>query len=261
MSIYIAKTGLVAQEKQLANISNNLANVNTYGFQSKRLEFEELMYQNDRTAGNLTSDDQRQASGVYQGTGVRVAATNTDFSMGDLVSTDKELDIAIEGKGFIQVTLASGEIGYTRNGALQRNELGELVTAQGYVLEPAIEVPVEAESIIFGSDGVVYAQMPETTDYQELGQLELATFTSPEGLQPIGSGTYMETEGSGTPQISIAGEDGTGEILQGILEGSNVSMMTEMIAMMDAQRAFEVSINAVSAMDEMQENANQTLTA
>lgn len=261
MSIYIAKTGLVAQEKQLANISNNLANVNTYGFQSKRIEFEELMYQNDRTAGNVTSDDQRQASGVYQGTGVRVAATNTDFSMGDLVTTDRELDIAIEGKGFLQVTLANGETGYTRNGALQRNEMGELVNAQGYVIFPQIEVPVESESIVFDQDGRVWAQMPETTEYQDLGQLELATFTSPEGLQPIGSSIYMETEGSGAPQVTIAGEDGSGGILQGILEGSNVSVMNEMIAMMDAQRAFEVSINAVSAMDEMQQNANQTLTA
>lgn len=261
MSIYIAKTGLMAQEKQLANISNNLANVNTFGFQSKRVEFEELMYQNDRTAGNVTSDDQRQASGVYQGTGVRVAATNTDFSMGQLVTTDKELDIAIEGKGFLQITLASGETGYTRNGALQRNELGELVTAQGYVVFPQIEVPIEAESVMFDRDGRVYAKMSETTEYQELGQLELATFSSPEGLQPMGSGVYMETEGSGAPQLSVAGEDGSGEILQGILEGSNVSVMNEMIAMMDAQRAFEVSINAVSAMDEMQQNANQTLKA
>ncbi len=261
MSIYIAKTGLIAQEKQLGNIANNLANVNTFGFQRKRVEFEELMYQTERSAGNVSGDEQRQASGVYHGTGVRVAATTTDFSMGQLVATDRELDIAIEGKGFIQVTMPSGETGYTRNGALQRNELGELVTAQGYQVFPLIEIPIEASKINIANDGRIYAELADNSQYEELGQLELATFTSPEGLRPVGRGIYLESEGSGTAQLSIAGEDGAGGILQGILEGSNVSVMNEMIAMMDAQRAFEVSINAVRAVDDMQKNANQALKA
>ncbi|WP_077531159.1 flagellar basal-body rod protein FlgG [Vreelandella utahensis] len=258
-ALWVSKTGLAAQDKQLSTISNNLANVNTTGFKRDRANFQDLMYQTERQPGGLSSQNTELPSGLQLGTGVRVAATSKEHTQGDMKVTDQSLDLAIDGEGFFQVLKPDGEIAYTRNGEFQLNSEGDIVTPNGNPIEPNINVPEEATSITIGRDGTVSAKIANEPEPQQLGQIELATFVNPQGLQAIGSNLYQETAASGDPLIGEAGLDGTGTIEQGMLEGSNVEVVEEMVNMITTQRAYEMNSKVVSSSDQMLQFITQNL--
>lgn len=258
-ALWVSKTGLTAQNKQLSTISNNLSNVNTNGFKRDRANFQDLLYQTERQPGGLTSQNRELPSGLQLGTGVRVTATTKEHTQGDMKVTEQSLDMAIDGKGFFQVENPDGEIYYTRNGEFQLNDDGDIVTPNGDLLEPNINVPEDATSITIGRDGTVSAVINNEADAQELGQIDLANFVNPRGLEAIGQNLFRETQASGDPIIGEAGIDGLGTIEQGMLEGSNVEIVEEMVDMITTQRAFEMNSNVVSTSDEMLQFINQTL--
>jgi flagellar basal-body rod protein FlgG len=258
-ALWIAKTGLDAQQTRMSVVSNNLANVNTTGFKQGRAVFEDLLYQNVRQSGGQTSQDTELPSGMSLGTGVRVVATEKLFTQGGMVQTDNAMDVAIKGRGFFQILMPDGNLAYTRDGTFQRNAEGEMVTASGYVLQPSITIPDGVQSVTIGNDGVVSVQLAGQAAPSQVGSLETVDFINPVGLQPIGENLYLETASSGTAQAGTPGLNGFGSLVQGALEGSNVNVVSELVNMIETQRAYEMNSKAISTNDQMMQYLNNNL--
>ncbi len=258
-ALWVAKTGLDAQQTRLAVISNNLANVNTTGFKRGRAVFEDLLYQNVRQVGAQATQDTQLPSGLSLGTGVRVVATEKMHTQGNIVQTDKSLDVAVQGRGFLQVLLPNGDLAYTRDGSMQVNANGEIVTAQGYRLQPAVTVPNNARSITIGSDGIISILTPGASGPSQIGDIQLADFINPTGLQSVGENLYIQSGSSGTPQVGTPGLNGLGTMIQGSLETSNVNVVEELVNMIETQRAYELNSKAISTSDQMLQYISQNL--
>jgi flagellar basal-body rod protein FlgG len=258
-ALYVSKTGLAAQDKQLSTISNNLANTSTVGFKRDRAMFEDLLYQIQRQPGAKETQDSQLPSGLQLGTGTRVVATQKQFSQGNLQVTEQPLDVAINGRGFLQVLQADGTIAYTRNGQLQLNSEGQVVNNDGLVLEPAITVPQGTNRITIGKDGSVNAFSVGQAAPQQLGNITLADFVNPAGLQAIGGNLFVESVASGNAQQGAPGENGMGSLLQGNLESSNVDIVEEMVNMITTQRAYEMNSKVVSTADQMLQYISQNI--
>ena len=250
-SLWIAKTGMEAQQSQLDAISHNLANSATNGFKRGHAVFEDLMYQNLRQAGAASSDQTQLPTGLQMGLGVRTVAMARNFSQGNLQQTGNPLDMAINGQGFFQVQLPDGSTGYTRDGSFQVNAQGQMVTNSGYLLQPGITVPQQAQSVTISKDGIVSAALPGQTTLQQLGQIQLASFINPAGLDPRGENLYAETVASGAPAAGSPSANGLGVVMQSHVETSNVNMVEELVAMIQTQRAYEINSKAVKTSDEM----------
>jgi flagellar basal-body rod protein FlgG len=256
-SLNVAATGMAAQETQLDTIANNLANANTYGYKRQDARFEDLLYQNDRGASQ-NADGTVAPTGTQVGTGVRVTATTRSSSQGSLDQTGNPLDLAIQGHGFFAVTNTDGTIAYTRSGSFQLDAQGRITTANGLPLEPPITVPTNATSITIAADGTVSVVQPgATTAPNRVGQIQLTTFPNPAGLQAEGQNLMTATAASGEAMTGTAGAEGRGTLLQGALEQSNVDVVNEMVALIRAQRAYEINSKVISAADEMLRNATQ----
>ena len=258
-ALWAAKTGLDAQQTKMAVVSNNLANVNTTGFKQGRAVFEDLLYQNVRQAGGQSSQDTQLPSGMNLGTGVRVVATEKLFTQGSVLQTGNAMDVAINGRGFLQVLLPDGTLGYTRDGSFQINSQGQLVTASGYIVQPGITIPDAAQTVTIGQDGVVSVRLAGQAGTSQVGTLETADFLNPVGLQPIGENLYLETASSGTAQAGTPGLNGLGTLIQGALEGSNVNVVSELVSMIETQRAYEMNSKAISTNDQMMQYLNNNL--
>ena len=258
-ALWVAKTGLDAQQTRLAVISNNLTNVNTTGYKRSRPVFEDLLYQNIRQVGAQSSESTELPSGFSLGTGVRTVATEKIHSQGNVVDTGKSLDVAVSGRGYLQVLRPDSSIGYTRDGSFQLTSDGELVTANGYPVQPAITFPPNTQSISISMDGIVSASIPGSSAPQQMGTLQLADFTNPSGLQPIGENMYIESGASGAPQVNTPGANGLGNLIQGSLESSNVNVVTEMVDMIEAQRSYEINSKAIKTADDMLQYLNNNL--
>ncbi len=245
--MWIAKTGVDAQQTRMAVISNNLANVNTTGFKRGRAVFEDLLYQNIRQVGSQTSQNTQLPTGLSLGTGVRTVSTEKTFTQGNQIKTGNSLDVSIEGRGFLQVLMPDGSTSYTRNGSLKLDANGQVVTTSGFVVQPAITVPNNAQAISIGRDGIVSATVPGSAAPTTLGNLQLADFINPAGLQPVGENLYKESASSGTPQTGTPGVNGLGGLTQGYLESSNVNIVEELVNMIEAQRAYEMNSKAIKA--------------
>lgn len=250
-AMHVAKSGLNAQQTRMQVIANNLANVNTSGFKKDRANFESLLYQVRRYAGDQTSADTRLTSAFAVGTGTRIVNTEKMHSQGSLIMTDNALDIAVEGAGFFQILMPDQRFGYTRNGAFSRNQDGILTTASGYVLQPEVQIPEGATNINVSASGIVSVTLAGQAAAQEVGQLTLADFPNRRGLQPIGENLLVETDGSGGPIVANPLEQGFGKLVQGALEASNVNVVQELVDMIETQRAYEVSSKAITSVDEM----------
>lgn len=250
-ALWIAKTGLDAQQTRMSVIANNLANVSTTGFKRDRASFEDLVYQNVRQVGAQSSQDTQLPSGLTVGTGVRTVATEKLHTQGNLLQTGNSLDLAVQGRGFFQILHPDGSIVYTRDGSFGMSSNGQIVDSNGYALEPAITVPANTLSITIGSDGVVSAQVAGSSTPTTLGTLELADFVNPTGLAAVGQNLFRETGASGAASTTSPGLDGVGTILQGALESSNVNVVEEMVNMIETQRAYEMNSKAISTADEM----------
>ncbi len=258
-ALHVARTGLEAQDARMRVIANNLANVGTTGFKRDRANFATLAYQDARVAGQQSSNETAYATGLNLGTGVGIQSTTRIETNGALNTTGNSLDMALDGDGYFQVQLPGGQLGYTRAGNFTRSSEGQLVTAQGYAVLPAINIPEGATSITVSADGSVSASVPGSTDAAQLGQITIASFANPAGLKPVADNFLMETGASGAAQIGVPGEGGRGNIRQGMLEGSNVNIVEELVDMIECQRAYEINSKMISAVDEMLRNANQTL--
>lgn len=250
-SLWIAKTGLDAQQTNLDVISNNLANISTAGFKRSRPIFEDLVYQNIRQPGAQSSQQTYLPTGLQIGTGVRPVATERIQTQGNLQLTENELDVAIRGKGFFQVLMPDGTTAYTRDGSFQKDDQGQLVTASGYTIQPTIVIPVDAISVSVGRDGVVTVTTPGTVQPTQIGDLQLATFINPAGLEALGENLFSETNASGAPNVNTPGLNGSGTLLQKYIETSNVNMAEELVNMIIAQRAFEINSKSISTSDQM----------
>jgi flagellar basal-body rod protein FlgG len=255
-ALYTAASGMNAQQANIDNVAHNLANVNTAGFKKSRVEFEDLVYQQIKAPGTPTSQEAEAPIGLEVGLGTRAVATARNFSAGNLRSTGSPLDMAIEGQGFFQVTLPGGETGYTRAGALHLSGQGQLVTADGLLLEPQITIPPNAMTVSVSKDGIVSATVAGQTDPQQLGTIELASFQNAAGLQARGGNVFVATIASGDPATGIPGSEGLGTIAQGFLEDSNVSVVEEMVNMILGQRAYEANSRVIRAADEMLQQVN-----
>lgn len=258
-ALWIAKTGLDAQQTRMTVISNNLANVNTTGFKQDRAVFEDLLYQTIRQPGAQSSTSTQLPSGLMLGTGVRTVATEKTHTQGNIVSTGNALDMAIQGRGFFQVLKPEGDIAYTRDGTFQVDSDGQVVMSNGYPLEPAITIPAQAVSITVGSDGTVSVLQSGATSPTVVGNITFADFINPTGLQPIGENLFSETSASGTPTTATPGTSGLGTVIGGALETSNVNVVTELIGMIETQRAYEMNSKAISTVDQMLQYASQNL--
>ena len=250
-AMHVAKTGLNAQQTKMQVIANNLANVNTTGFKRDRANFESLLYQTIRSGGAQTADGNMLTSSSTVGTGVNMVNTQKLYSQGSLISTDNSLDLAIDGSGFFQVLRPDGRMGYTRNGTFSRNGEGTLTTSSGYVLQPEIGIPDNVSEINVSADGIVSVNLAGETQPQEVGQLTLANFANPRGLQPVGETFAVETPASGAPIEGAPLNGGFGKLVQGYLEGSNVNVVQQLVDMIETQRAYEVSSKSISSVDEM----------
>ncbi|VAX00717.1 Flagellar basal-body rod protein FlgG [hydrothermal vent metagenome] len=257
--LWVSKTGLEAQQNRLATISNNLANVNTTGFKRDRPIFEDLIYQNVRQAGAQTSQDTVLPSGLMLGTGVRTVATQKIHTQGNILQTKNKLDVALQGRGFFQIQKPNGDVAFSRTGNFQLSAEGVIVTASGYPLQPQITVPANAASLTIGNDGAVSITTPGIAQPQQVGQIQLADFVNPSGLQPTGENLYLETVASGPPTVANPGNNNTGTLIQGALEGSNVNVVEELVNMIETQRAYEMNSKAISTMDQMLQFANNQL--
>ncbi len=256
----IAATGMQAQQLYVDVTSQNLANINTTAYKLQRPEFQDLLYQNDKRVGTNSADSGTIVpTGIQIGLGVKTGAIYRNTNQGTLQNTTNTLDIAIQGKGFLQVTLPSGELAYTRAGALQLSPNGVIVTADGDQVEPAITVPPTATAISINSSGEVFATIPNQIAPQNLGQFQTATFINEAGLQAIGGNMYMETVASGAPVTGTPGTNGYGTMLQGYLESSNVDAVTELTNLIKAQRVYEMNSKVISKSDEMLQNLNQSV--
>ncbi|QBQ54607.1 flagellar basal-body rod protein FlgG [Nitrosococcus wardiae] len=258
-ALWIAKTGLDAQQTRMAVISNNLANVNTTGFKRGRAVFEDLLYQTVRQPGAQSSQNTQLPSGLMLGTGVRTVATEKLFSQGSIAQTENPLDLAIQGRGFFQILMPDGSLAYTRDGTFQVDANGQLVTSSGYPVEPRITIPEGALSVTVGSDGIVSVLVAGDTAPTQLGNVQLADFINPAGLQPIGNNLFKETASSGVAQTGIPGLTGFGTLVQGALEGANVNVVEELVNMIETQRAYEMNSKAIAGTDEMLQFATQSL--
>ena len=258
-ALWVAKTGLDAQQTRMAVVSNNLANVNTTGFKQGRAVFEDLLYQNVRQPGGQTSQDTMLPSGMSLGTGVRVVATEKLFTQGSVLQTDNAMDVAINGRGFFQVLKPDGSIAYTRDGTFQLNDQGEMVTSSGYIVQPGLTIPDQAQSITIGLDGVVSVKLAGQASPTQVGSLVIADFINPVGLQPVGENLFIETAASGTAQPGTPGLNGLGALNQGALEGSNVNVVSELVNMIETQRAYEMNSKAISTNDQMMQYINNNL--
>ncbi len=254
-TLWTAATGMQAQQLTIDTISNNLANVNTSGFKKSRAEFQDLMYETLRTPGAPVAGSQ-VPNGIQVGHGVRAVSTPREFSEGSLKNTGSPLDLAIEGKGFFQVILPNGDTAYTRAGSFQMDSAGSVVTPDGYRLSPDIVIPTDALSISVESDGTVSVMQPGQTSPTSVGSIELALFSNPGGLRGIGRNLFRETDSSGVPTTGTPGEEGRGNIGQGFLEMSNVSVVDEMVQMIMTQRAYELNAKSIQTTDQMMSQAN-----
>jgi len=258
-ALWVSKTGLTAMDKQLNVISNNLANVSTTAFKKDRAVFEDLMYKTERAPGGLSAQNAELPSGLQLGTGVKVDATQKDFSNGDFNVTGRKLDVAIQGSGFLQVLQPDGPMAYTRDGSLQLSSTGQLVTANGLVVQPPIQIDPDVTSINIAKDGVVSVQKKGVTDMQQVGVINLAGFVNPTGLDAIGWNLYTETNASGPPIVGAPGTDALGSLGQGMLEASNVNSIEELVNMITTQRAYEMNSKVISSADGMMSFAIQQL--
>jgi len=250
-ALWISKTGMEAQQTQLDVVSHNLANVATNGFKKSHAVFEDLMYQSLRQTGASNGEQAQLPTGLQVGLGVRTVATSRQFSQGTLQQTSNPLDVAIKGNGFFQVQMPDGSTGYTRDGAFQVSSTGQMVTNNGQQVLPGVTIPANAQSITVGADGTVSVTVPGQAAPQQVGQLTLANFVNPAGLEPRGQNLYTETASSGTPNVSAPGADGTGNLAQGFVESSNVNVVEELIGMIQTQRAYELNSKAISTSDQM----------
>ncbi|MCX4187356.1 flagellar basal-body rod protein FlgG [Methylophaga sp. OBS4] len=258
-ALWIAKTGLDAQQTRMSVISNNLANVNTTGFKQDRAVFEDLLYQTIRQPGAESSASTQLPSGLMLGTGVRTVATEKMHSQGNIVQSGNALDIAIQGRGFFQILMPDGSLSYTRDGTFQLDSTGQVVMSNGYPLEPAITIPDDAQSITVGSDGTVSVLQPGDNAPTIVGNIDLADFVNPTGLQAVGENLFKETGASGTVITDTPGLTGLGTLVGGALETSNVNVVTELINMIETQRAYEMNSKAISTADQMLQYASQNL--
>ncbi|MBJ7552777.1 flagellar basal-body rod protein FlgG [Marinomonas spartinae] len=258
-ALWVSKTGLTAMDKQLNVISNNLANVSTTAFKKDRAVFEDLMYKTERAPGGLSAQNAELPSGLQLGTGVKVDATQKDFSNGDFNVTGRKLDVAIQGNGFFQVLQPDGTMAYTRDGSFQLSSTGQLVTANGLVVQPPIQIDPDVTSINIAKDGVVSVQKKGVTDMQQVGVINLAGFVNPTGLDAIGGNLYTETNASGPPIVGAPGTDALGSLGQGMLEASNVNSIEELVNMITTQRAYEMNSKVISSADGMMSFAIQQL--
>ncbi len=258
-SLWVAKTGLDAQQTRMTTISNNLANVSTTGFKRDRAMFEDLLYQNIRQPGGTTGGDNVAPTGLMLGTGVRIVSTEKTHSQGSMVQTDGALDLALMGEGMFQVLQPDGTLAYTRDGSFKLSVDRQLVTANGEPLQPAITIPEDAESISIGPDGTVTVQPYGNAEETEVGTIQVARFLNYSGLEPMGRNLFRETTASGAPIVVNPSEDGSGAIMQGALESSNVNVVEEMVNMIETQRAYEVNSKAISSVDSMLRFLNQNL--
>lgn len=258
-ALWSAKTGLDAQQTKMSVISNNLANASTVGFKRDRAVFEDLMYQNLRQSGAQSSQETTLPSGLNIGTGVRVVATEKLISQGDMQTTDNPLDMAIQGRGYFEILMPDGSTAYSRNGEFQVNAEGQIVTANGYQLQPGITIPENVKSLTIGVDGTVSALLPGDTAPQEIGQIQIADFVNPTGLQPLGGNLFAETGASGAPQVGTPTQTGLGSLQQGALETSNVNVVEELVNMIETQRAYEINSKAISSTDDMLAYVNNNL--
>lgn len=250
-ALYAAATGMDVQQSQMDSIANNLANMNTSGYKASKVAFEDLIYDQVQTPGAATTQNTSSPVGVQIGHGARLVGVYKAFSQGEFLQTDRELDVAIEGSGFYEVTLDDGTAAYTRDGGLQLNKDGNLVNTRGFAVQPAITVPPDATSLTVGQDGTVSVTQAGQTTPTNLGQIQLVNFQNPSGLQSMGQNLFKETEASGTPVVTNPGENGTGTLVQGFLENSNVKVAEELIRMIVAQRSYEANARVLSTTNEM----------
>jgi flagellar basal-body rod protein FlgG len=256
-SLWISKTGMEAQQTQLDVISNNLANVSTNGFKKSHAVFEDLMYQNLRQVGSATSEQSTLPTGLQVGLGVRTVATARSFSQGNLQQTSNNLDIAVQGNGFFQLTMPDGTIGYTRDGAFQIDNQGRMVNSNGLPIAGGITVPANATAVTISADGAVSATIPGNTAPQSIGTITLASFVNPPGLEPKGQNIYAESAASGQPNVGTAGANGLGNLMQGFVETSNVNVVQELVTMIQTQRAYEMNSKAIQTSDQMLQKLGQ----
>ncbi|MBQ0958533.1 flagellar basal-body rod protein FlgG [Ideonella sp. 4Y11] len=250
-SLWISKTGMEAQQTQLDHISNNLANAATNGYKRSHAVFEDLMYQNLRQSGAASSEQTQLPTGLQVGLGTRAVASARDFSQGNVQQSSNNLDVAINGNGFLLVTLPDGGTGYTRDGALKLDAQGQIVNNSGYVVQPGITIPANAQSVSISPSGQVSVTLPGQATPQVLGQFSMASFANPGGLEPRGQNLYTETAASGTPNAAVPGTNGLGTLQQGYLETSNVNMVEELVTMIQTQRSYELNSKAISTSDQM----------
>jgi flagellar basal-body rod protein FlgG len=256
-ALWTAAAGMNAEQLTVDVIANNLANINTAGFKRSRVDFQDLLYQTERVPGTASARNAQVPAGIQVGLGSRPGAVYKIFSQGTFQQTGNPLDLAIEGDGFFQVQLPDGRIAYTRDGAFKLDNQGRTVTADGFPILPEITIPPDALSISIGQDGTVSVMLPGQTQPQEVGQIQLARFVNPAGLQSIGRNLFVATFASGEPQVGTPGLEGFGSIAQGFLEMSNVKVVEEMVALITALRAYEVNSKAIQTADEMLSIANQ----
>lgn len=255
-SLYTAATGMLGQQLQIDTTSNNIANVNTVGFKKQRAEFNDLFYQTMQFAGTSTSETTLSPTGIEVGLGVRSGAINRLFSQGSPKETENNLDLAITGKGFFQVQLPDGTIAYTRSGNFKLDDGGNIVTSEGYLLQPQMSVPADSKSINIGSDGTVSVVQGNGGEANVLGQIALVDFINPAGLHGLGDNLYMNTNASGDPIAGVGGVDGMGQVRQGFLELSNVKLVSEMTDLITGQRAYEANSKSIQTADSMLQTVN-----
>jgi len=259
LALWSAKTGLDSQNTQMAIIANNLANANTTGYKSQRAAFQDLMYQNVRQVGAQSTQNTQYSTGLTLGTGVRIVATEANYAQGSATTTNNPLDLEISGQGFFQITMPDGSLAYTRDGSFTMDNQGNVVTASGYPIQPAITIPVGTQSVTVGTDGAVTA-VSASGKATQIGQVQLADFINPQGLQNIGNNLVIESAASGSPQTGTAGANGLGTIQQGSLETSNVNTVTELVNMIECQRAYEMDSKAITTTDQMLEYLTTNLS-
>lgn len=259
-ALWISKTGLDAQQRDISVISNNLANASTVGFKKDRAVFEDLLYQNINQPGGQSTQDTELPSGLMIGAGAKVVATQKNFGQGNMQTTDNSMDIMVNGPGFFEILMPDGSIAYTRNGQFTLNNEGDLVTpGAGHPLQPAINIPDDAQSVTIAQDGEVSVKLAGQAQNQVVGQINLAMFINPTGLEPRGENLYVETAASGQPQVNVPGIDGTGSLVQGALETSNVNVTEELVNLIESQRVYEMNSKVISSVDQMLGFATQQL--
>ena len=257
-ALYIASSGMAAQERNVEVISNNIANMRTTGFKKQRAEFQDLIYQAYRRSGASTSDQGTLVpAGIEIGSGVKTAATPRVMTQGSVSPTEKELDVAISGEGFFPIQLPDGRTAYTRDGSFERDDTGQLVTIDGYTVQPGITIPGDATGVSISADGIVEAFLPGATAPTQLGQLRTARFVNKSGLQSLGENLFAETASSGAAQVGTPNQDGLGNLMQGYLEMSNVNAVTEVADLIAAQRAYEMNARVISGADQMLQATSQ----